>query len=71
MVPERGQHRDKSVTLVCEEKGAERVEDVCSVEYAGEQPLDLVLTDTLREECDCPEELPGIRAEFLEHGGGE
>ena len=66
--PGAGPARHESVVSMCQRKNTESVADVRSVGDAGEQPLDLILVNTLREEGNNLEELPGIGTEFLEHG---
>ena len=46
----------------------EPVEDASSVGDGREQPVDVVLVDSLREEGNNSKEIAGIRSKFLEHG---
>ena len=72
MILEWREHRNEPAVPVCQRKDAKSVEDVVdSVGDGGKQPGNVALVDTLREEGDNSEKLPSIRAEFLEHGGGE
>ena len=71
IVLEGCQHRDESVTPICQGKNAEVVEDICSVGDCREQPIEVVLINSLREECDDSEKPSGVGAEFLKHRGGQ
>ena len=71
MVSEWRQHRDEAAASVCQRKDTELVQDVLSVGDGGEQPVEVVLGMTSREESKDCEEVTGIRAEFLEHWGGQ
>ena len=48
---------------------AELIEDVSSVRDGGKQPLEVILVNALREECNNSEEHSSIGSEFFEHGG--
>ena len=67
MVPEWRQHCHKSFASIRQGEDAECIEDVCSVGGGGEQPLEVVFVDALREEGNDSKEPSGVRAEFLEH----
>ena len=68
LVSERREHGDESVAPICQGKDIEFVEGFGSVRYRGDQPVDAVLTDTLREERDDFEKYSGAGAKFLKQG---
>ena len=44
------QHCNESIALICQKENTEVVEQVCAVGEDGEQPIDGVLINALREE---------------------
>ena len=66
VISERRQHRDESVAPICQRKDTGFVEDGSSVGDGGEQPIDVVLIDALREESDDTEEVTGAGTKFAE-----
>ena len=71
MIPKWRQHCDKSIGSIRQGEGAEFVKNILSVGDGWKQPVGILLIDALREERDDSEKLPGIRAEFSKHWGGE
>ena len=71
MVSEWCQHRDETVVPIGQGENAELVEDGLPVGSGRKQPVEVLLADPLREEGNDSEKLPGVRAELLEHWGGE
>ena len=71
IVSEWCQHHDEAIASIGQRKNAEFVESVPSVGDAGEQPLEIVLVDALREEGDDSEEVAGVGAEFLKRRRGK
>ena len=64
-------HCDESIVLMRQRKDVERVKDDGPVGDGREQPVEVVLIDSLREESDDLKEPPGVRAEFSEHRRGQ
>ena len=71
IVSEGRQHRDEVVASICQRKCTKLVEYAQSVGDRGEQPVKVVLTDTLREECDDSEDFTGDGTEVAECWGSE
>jgi hypothetical protein len=71
VVPEGCQHCDESVASIRQGENAKFVENLLPVRDVQEQPVKVVLIDTLGEESDHFKERAGVRAEFLEQGGSE
>jgi hypothetical protein len=71
IVSEGRQHGDEVGASICQRKGTKLVEDARSVGDRGKQPVEVVLVDALREECDNSEEFTGDGTEVAECWGGE
>jgi len=56
---------------MCQGENAKFVEHICYVGDGREQPVKVVLVDTLREKRNNSEKSSGVRAKFLECRGGE
>ena len=60
------QHGDEVVAAMSQRKDAKFVEDVLSIGDCWEQPVEVILVNSVWEECDNFEEIAGVGAEFLE-----
>ena len=71
MVSDWCQHGDEIVALRGQGKNTEFVEDFLSIGNGGEQPVEVILVNTLGEKCNDPKEVTGMRTKLAECGGSE
>ena len=71
VVSEGDQHCDEAVAPVREGENAEFVEDGGYIGDGREQPVEVTLIDTLREEGNDSKKVSRVRAKPFEHGGVE